>query len=104
LNRWFFNFQTRQWERRYDLADLLTVGVMENSADAGRAARALIHQLEFVGARDEMLKTLAALREVGEPSRVAESRCPAPLVAECSRIWDLGFEVGRMTGLEPATS
>lgn len=54
----------RRWQRRYDLADLLTVGVMENPAEAGRTARALIRQMAFVGARDEVFKTLAVLREV----------------------------------------
>lgn len=64
LNRWFFNFKTMTWERRYVAADLFTTAVAESPEDAGDTARLLIRKLAFFGARVEVLKTLAVLREV----------------------------------------
>jgi hypothetical protein len=63
-DRWFFCFQDMQWRRRYDAGDLFTTAVMENPEHAGEAVRTLIRRLAFFGARTEMLKTLAVLREV----------------------------------------
>lgn len=62
--RHFFNFKEMRWQRKYDLQDLRATSLLENPEDAGAAARALIRQLAFVGARTEVLKTLALLREV----------------------------------------
>jgi hypothetical protein len=64
LNRWFFNFKTMAWERRYVAADVFTTAVAESPEDAGETARLLIRNLAFLGARVEVLKTLAVLREV----------------------------------------
>ena len=63
LNRWFFNFKEAKWQRRYEVNDLWTTGIVENPAGAGEVARALIQQLAFLGARKEVFRTLAALRK-----------------------------------------
>src|SRR5688572_7682816 len=62
--RHYFNFRRLDWERRYELSDLLSSGVLEQPGEAGDIARALIRQLASVGSRTEILKTLAVLRDV----------------------------------------
>jgi hypothetical protein len=64
LCRWFYNFKERKWQRRYEVNDLWTTGIVENPERAGEVARALIQQLALVGARKEVFKTLAVLRRV----------------------------------------
>lgn len=60
----YFNFKEQRWERRYALQDLLDAGAIEAPEEMGHAVRVLIRQLALSGARTEVLKTLAVLREV----------------------------------------
>jgi hypothetical protein len=62
--RHFFNFKTLEWERRYGPQDLLETAPLEKPAEIGNMIRAHIRQLALAGARVEVLKTLAVLRDV----------------------------------------
>jgi hypothetical protein len=62
--RQFFNFKTGAWERRYQARDLFDSAVLETPEDIGEVVRTLIRRLALSGARVEVFKTLAVLREV----------------------------------------
>jgi hypothetical protein len=62
--QWFFNFKEQQWQRLYTPQDLFETAALENPEDVGHAVRMLIRRLALAGARVEVLKTLAVLREV----------------------------------------
>ncbi len=62
--RLFFNFREMAWQRRFTPENLWRDGVIEAPEDIGQGVRYLIRQLALAGARVEVLKTLAVLREV----------------------------------------
>jgi hypothetical protein len=53
-----------QWQRRYTARDLFEIVALEAPEDIGGVVRLLIRRLALVGARGELFKTLAVLREV----------------------------------------
>jgi hypothetical protein len=63
-DRQLFNFKEMRWQRRYTARDLFEIAALEAPEEIGGVVRLLVRRLALVGARTEVLKTLAVLREV----------------------------------------